>query len=170
MRLFLLLVLGFLVVIPAVEIAAFIRVGNVIGALPTILLTIFTAALGIVLVRMQGFFALAELQRAMVEGRAPFTEMLAGALLLLAGILLLIPGFVTDAVGFLLLIPPLRRLLARALAKVLFRPLPVPTGRAAAVDADVEIIEAEIIEIRETPAREPRPPRPPTHRLPPDED
>ena len=170
MRLVLLIVLLFLVVIPAVEIATFIRIGDVIGALPTILLTIFTAALGIVLVRMQGFFALADLQRAMVEGRAPFIEMLAGALLLLAGILLLIPGFVTDFIGFLLLIPPLRRLIARTLAKVLFTPLPVPTGRAGAADANMEIIEAEIIEIRETPPREPRPPRPPTQRQPPNVD
>ena len=171
MRLLPLIILLFLVVIPAVEIATFIRVGHVIGALPTILLTLFTAALGIVLVRLQGFVALSDLQRAMLEGRAPFTEMLSGALLLLAGILLLIPGFVTDAIGFLLLVPPLRRGLARLLTRALFEPLPVPApgGMGDIPDvAETRIIEAEIIEIREppsagseTPGAHPRRPPPP---------
>jgi UPF0716 protein FxsA len=131
-----------IVVVPAVEIATFIEVGGRIGALPTILLTIFTAVLGVYLVRLQGFFALADFQRAMAEGRAPFVEMLAGALLLLAGICLLIPGFVTDAIGFLLLIPPLRRVLARLLANALFRPLPATRPGAG-------VIEVEVVEVRD---------------------
>ncbi len=138
----LLILLLLFIVVPAVEIATFIQVGGRIGALPTILLTLFTAALGVWLVRLQGFLALADFQRAMAEGREPFTAMLAGGLLLLAGILLLIPGFVTDTIGFALLIPPLRRWLARWLGKALFRP---PPGSGA------RIIEAEVIEIRPEP-------------------
>ncbi len=128
-----------IVVVPAVEIATFIQVGGRIGALATILLTIFTAVLGILLVRLQGFLALTDLHRAMAEGRAPFAEMLSGALLLLAGVCLLIPGFVTDGIGFLLLIPPLRRALARLLANALFRP--VPATRPGAGVIEVEVVE-----------------------------
>ena len=131
-----------IVVVPAVEIATFIQVGGRIGALATVLLTIFTAALGILLVRLQGFIALADLHRAMAEGRAPFAEMLSGALLLLAGICLLIPGFVTDGIGFLLLVPPLRRMLARVLAHALFRPVPATRPGAGA-------IEVEVVEVRD---------------------
>jgi len=142
-----------IVVVPAVEIATFIEVGGRIGALPTILLTIFTAVLGILLVRLQGFIALADLQQAMAEGRAPFAEMLSGALLLLAGICLLIPGFVTDSIGFLLLVPPLRRMLARLLANALFRPLPTTRPGAG-------IIEVEVVEVRD--AERPNDDLPPT--------
>lgn len=137
-----LILLLLFIAVPAVEIAAFIHVGGRIGALPTVLLTLFTAALGVWLVRLQGILALTDFQRAMAEGREPFTAMLAGALLLLAGILLLIPGFVTDATGFALLIPPLRRWLARWLGRVLFRPPP---------DRGARIIEAEVIDIRTGP-------------------
>jgi len=141
-----------LVIVPAVEIAVFIHIGKHIGALPTILLTLFTAALGIWLVRLQGFMVLTDFHRAMREGRAPFTAMLAGALLLLAGVLLLIPGFATDAIGLLLLIPPLRQWLAQRLASLLFRPPPAGAG--------ARIIEAEVVEIRTNPDSPELPPHP----------
>ncbi len=148
----LLILLLLLVAVPAVEIAAFIHVGGRIGTLPTILLTLFTAALGVWLVRLQGVMALADFHRAMREGREPFTTMLAGGLLLLAGLLLLIPGFVTDAIGFMLLIPPLRRWLARRLCAVLFRPPPPGAG-------GTRVIEAEVVEIRSETERRDLPPR-----------
>ena len=144
-RVLLIVLLLALVVIPVVEIYTFIAVGGRIGALPTILLTLFTAALGIFLVRLQGFVAMADVQRAMLQGRAPFVEMLSGALLLIAGILLLIPGFVTDAIGFALLVPPLRQLVAALLARTLFRPPPAPPG-ASGGD---RIIEVEVVEVSE---------------------
>ena len=57
----------------------------------------------------------------MDEGRVPGRELVDGVLILFAGALLLTPGFVTDAVGLLLLLPPIRaaiRLVAlRALSK-----------------------------------------------------
>ena len=146
MRALLILALMAFVVIPAVEIATFIQVGGRIGALPTIMLTIFTAVLGVALVRMQGIIALADIERAMARGRAPFVEMLSGALLLLAGILLLIPGFVTDGIGFALLVPPLRRAVAAGLARLLMRPPKGPGG----VEHRTRVIEVEVVDVRDT--------------------
>jgi UPF0716 protein FxsA len=105
------LFLIFFVGAPLVELYLLIEVGSEIGALPTILLSIFTAVLGGALVRMQGFAVLFRAQSAMANEEIPAVELLEGALLLLVGLALLLPGFITDAIGFLLLIPPLRRAL-----------------------------------------------------------
>lgn len=94
---------------PLVELYLLIEVGSAIGAVPTIALSLFTAALGGLLVRMQGFTVLFRAQSALGHRELPALELLEGALLLLVGLALLLPGFITDAVGFLLLIPPLRR-------------------------------------------------------------
>ena len=80
-----------------------------IGALPTIALSVFTAVLGGLLVRMQGFAILFRAQSQLANREVPAFELLEGALLLMVGFALMLPGFITDAVGFLLLIPPLRR-------------------------------------------------------------
>jgi UPF0716 protein FxsA len=94
---------------PLGELYLLIEVGSRIGALPTIALSIFTAVLGGALVRLQGFSVLFRVQEAIARGQVPALELMEGAMLLLVGLALLLPGFVTDAVGFLLLIPPLRR-------------------------------------------------------------
>ena len=110
--LFLFLVL--FVATPLVELYFLIEVGSEIGAVPTIGLTLFTAVLGGVLVRLQGFSTALRVRDALDRGELPAIEMLEGVLLLIAGILLLLPGFVTDAIGFLCLIPQLRRSLVLA--------------------------------------------------------
>jgi UPF0716 protein FxsA len=94
---------------PLVELYVLIEVGSEIGALPPIALSIFTAVLGGALVRLQGFAVLFRVQEAMVRGEVPALELLEGAMLLVVGFALLLPGFITDAVGFLLLVPPIRR-------------------------------------------------------------
>lgn len=96
---------------PLIELYVLIEVGSEIGAVPTILLSIFTAILGGALVRLQGFSILFRSQAMLAQGEAPAIEMLEGVMLLLVGVALLLPGFITDAVGFLLLVPPLRRAL-----------------------------------------------------------
>ena len=106
--LFLILFIG----VPLVEIYLLIEVGSVIGALPTVLAVVFTAVLGVTLIRIQGFSTLQKAQNSMNQGVLPATEMIEGLMLLFAALCLLIPGFFTDAVGFLLLIPPLRTLIA----------------------------------------------------------
>lgn len=104
---FVLLVLG----LPTLEIYLLIEIGSDIGAIPTVFLVVFTAVLGGLLVRQQGLTTLMRVRQALDRDQVPALEILEGALLLLAGLLLLIPGFFTDAVGFLLLIPALRRLM-----------------------------------------------------------
>jgi len=97
--------------IPLVEIYLLIEVGSAIGALATIFAVVFTAVLGVTLIRIQGFSTIQKAQKSMAEGKAPAMEMFEGMLLLLAAICLLMPGFFTDSIGFLLLVPPFRRLL-----------------------------------------------------------
>lgn len=101
--------------IPAIEIYLFVRVGESIGALPTIFIVVFTAIFGVALLRWQGLVTLTRVQTAMARGELPALALLEGALLLVAGTLLLTPGFLTDTIGFVLLIPPLRRFLAQSL-------------------------------------------------------
>lgn len=125
-----LLFLGFLL-IPVLEIYLLIEVGSLIGALPTIFLVIFTAVLGVFLLRVQGFSTLQKVRLSLARGEMPATAMLEGMLLMLAGVLLVLPGFFTDTVGFLLLVPPLRRrlagwLLARGLVQAAVGPTPQP--------------------------------------------
>ncbi len=103
-----LLLLLFLV-IPLLEIYLLIKAGSVIGALPTVALVVFTAVLGAFLLRLQGLSTLNRIRTSLMQGKVPAMEILEGAALLVAGGLLLTPGFFTDAIGFLLLIPPLRR-------------------------------------------------------------
>lgn len=98
--------------IPLVEIYLLIQVGSVIGAWPTIFAVVFTAVLGVWLLRIQGFSTLRRVQQTSAQGGIPAIELLEGAMLLVAGALLLTPGFFTDAIGFFCLIPPLRRTMA----------------------------------------------------------
>ena len=103
--------------VPLVEIYFLIQVGKVIGAGWTVFCVVFTAVLGAALLRVQGLSTLNRVQRSLEQGRMPAVELLEGLMLLVAGALLLTPGFVTDAIGFLLLVPPLRRRAARWLIR-----------------------------------------------------
>ncbi len=101
--------------IPLIEIYLLIQVGEVIGALPTIFMVVFTAVLGVALLRWQGLVTLTRVQVAMARGELPAVAMIEGVFLLVAGALLLTPGFFTDAIGFVLLIPLIRQSLAQSL-------------------------------------------------------
>ena len=103
-----LLLIAFIFV-PIIEITLLIKVGSAIGLGTTILVVIFTAVLGAYLVKQQGFATLHEVQKEMNEGRMPAMQMAEGIALLLAGAVLLTPGFMTDAFGFALLTPPIRK-------------------------------------------------------------
>ncbi len=122
------------VTVPLVELYVLIRVGAGIGGLNTILLCLLTAAIGGLLIRWQGLTTLLDAQRRLAMGELPAEHAFHGALLALAGVLLFTPGFITDAAGFLLLVPPVRRWLIRR-----FLPpgsLP-PGGRGDVIDVEV---------------------------------
>ena len=107
-----------LLLLPLVELYLLILIGSGIGAGLTVLLTLGTAVLGVWLVRLQGMTAIMRAQAELAAGRPPALSLLEGGVLCAAGILLLIPGFATDALGFLMLIGPLRRgLLGRWLGR-----------------------------------------------------
>lgn len=98
--------------VPLIEIYLLIEVGSAIGALPTVLAVMFTAVLGVTLIRIQGFSTLQKAQHSMAQGIPPAMEMFEGIMLLFAAICLLMPGFFTDTMGFILLVPPFRKFLA----------------------------------------------------------
>ena len=101
--------LALFLIVPIIEIYLLIQVGGVIGAIPTVFLVVFTAVLGALLLRQQGFATLGRVQASMARGELPALQLLEGVLLLFGGALLLTPGFFTDAIGFVCLIPPLRQ-------------------------------------------------------------
>ncbi|MGB5329777.1 MAG: FxsA family protein [Gammaproteobacteria bacterium] len=95
-------------VVPIIEIYLLIQVGQVIGAGWTIFLVVFTAVIGVWLLRIQGLSTLMRAQQKMQQGELPAREILEGMGLVVAGALLLTPGFFTDTIGFFLLFPPTR--------------------------------------------------------------
>ncbi len=101
--------LMFFVGIPVIELYFMIEVGSVIGAISTISLVVFTAVLGGLMVRMQGLSTMMRVREMAGRGEVPAVEMMEGVVLLISGFSLLLPGFFTDTIGFLALIPPLRR-------------------------------------------------------------
>ena len=99
------------ILVPLAEVGVFIEVGGLLGLWPTLALCLVTAAIGTLCIRYQGFNLITRARAQLDAGEAPVLELVSGVCLLVAGVLLLIPGFVTDAVGFLLLLPPFRRFL-----------------------------------------------------------
>ena len=99
------------IVVPVLEMWLLIKVGGVIGALPTIAIVLLTAMVGVALLRVQGFRTLFKAQEKMSRGELPAQEMAEGICLAIGGALLLTPGFVTDAIGFCCLIPGVRQLI-----------------------------------------------------------
>lgn len=120
----LLLVLVFIVV-PLAEIWALIQVGQLIGVWWTIALLVFDSLLGVWLLRHQGRRAWQRFTDTLGAGRVPAREVADGGLVIFGGALLLTPGFLTDILGFALLLPPTRALVRRVLLK------PVITAGAA---------------------------------------
>ena len=116
-----LLILALFTSVPLIEIYLFIHVGGSIGIWPTIGLVILTATIGTALLRQQGLATLARAQEHLGRQQLPVLELFTGVCLLIGGLLLLTPGFLTDALGFALLIPPLRSILGRGIFAAMAR-------------------------------------------------
>jgi len=99
----------FIIAVPAIEIYLMIKVGAVIGALNTVLLIFFTAITGIYFVKIAGLSTLRSGLGQMVKNELPIYEIISGATLAFAALLLIIPGFLTDVIGFLLILPITRK-------------------------------------------------------------
>lgn len=109
------------IVVGVVEITVMIQVGQLIGALNTIGLLILLSLIGVWLVKRQGLGVLARIREQRMAGRLPAAELFDGAVILVAGLLMVIPGFVTDALGLLLLIPPVRAIARRLVSRRVMR-------------------------------------------------
>ena len=105
------------ILVPITEMFVLINVGGHIGALNTVGLVLLTAVIGATMLRQQGLQTLTRAQHRMNSGELPAQEMLEGLALAFGGALLLTPGFITDAVGFLCLIPASRAAIARSLMR-----------------------------------------------------
>jgi len=104
------------IVMPILEIALLLRVGDAFGWVPTLLIVIATALLGSAMLRQQGLATLAKARTRMDSGEMPAQQLLEGLLIMIGGVLLLTPGFVTDGFGFVCLIPVTRQWMAARLS------------------------------------------------------
>ena len=109
-------VLLFIIGIPLIEIYLMIKVGGVIGAFNTIFLILFTAITGIFFARLEGLNAIRSGFNQIVKNKLPIYEIISGAALAFAALLLIIPGFLTDIIGFLLIIPITRKIFIRIIS------------------------------------------------------
>ena len=122
-----------IIAIPIIEILLFIKIGENIGALNTILLIIFTAIVGLYFARIEGIRTIKSGFFNIYQNKLPIYEILSGASIAVAALFLIIPGFFTDTIGFLLLIPFTRKIILSPIMK-------------KNQNKDDNIIEAEIIE------------------------
>ncbi len=147
------------VAVPVLEIAVFIQLGGLIGLWPTLAGIVATAVIGVALLRHQGFAVMHRAIETTNAGQMPVAEVFDGFCLVVAGAFLLTPGFVTDAAGFALLIPGLRRWLRKTFGARLVRSGRVhvtvhgetlkpgggvrPRGRGPVIDAEYETLSPE---------------------------
>ena len=124
-----------IIALPIIEILLFIKIGENIGALNTILLIIFTAVVGVYFARIQGIKTIKSGFINLYQNKLPIYEIFSGASIAIAAMFLIFPGFLTDTIGFMLLIPITRRFILY----MIMRKNKVRTKKD-------ETIEAEIIE------------------------
>ena len=115
------IIMGLLLVLPIVEIALIVEVGQATNWLVVVALTIATAVIGAAIIKRQGLAAASEYRAAAKAGEVPVGAAVDGIALLLAAPFLMTPGFVTDAFGFAMLIPAVRHAAARTLLERLRR-------------------------------------------------
>ena len=102
-------ILLLIICIPLIEIYLLIKVGSAIGAFNTIFLIFFTAITGLYFARLAGLNAIRSGFNQLIKNEIPIYEIISGAALAFAALLLILPGFLTDLIGFLLIIPITRK-------------------------------------------------------------
>lgn len=115
-------ILVLLLLIPLLDALFLVVVADYLGWQLTVLLVVLTALLGMVFVQLEGRRTIRRIHRAVRAGRPPTDELLDGGFLIAAGAFLLTPGLVTDAIGFLLVLPPSRYVLREALKRWIIVP------------------------------------------------
>jgi UPF0716 protein FxsA len=128
--------------VPLIELALLIKLGEFTGAPATIALVIFTGALGAILARREGLKTWQTIQHKIGEGQSPEDELVDGLLILLAGVVLITPGLITDLAGFALLVPPIRRWFRRRLSRYLQQRIVVMHQGPVTRTPDYDIIDS----------------------------
>jgi UPF0716 protein FxsA len=160
-----------LILLPVLELALLIRIGQAVGVWATLALVVGAVLVGSAIISRQSLKVLHQTLQAMSEGRAPASSVLDGLFLLLAGGLLLMPGLISDVLAFILLVPPVRRAIARwSIRQVLYRTdvdfddarqPGARNGRARregyASTQDGPVIDGEFERLKETPTQPPVP-------------
>mgnify|MGYP001322209653 FL=1 len=130
----LLLIIG----VPLVEILIMIKIGHQIGGINTVILIFLTAVIGLYIAKMQGLQTMRMGFTNIYNNKSPVYELISGASIALAAILLIIPGFLTDFIGFILLIPWTRKILL----KIFFKNKIINTKQSKTTD----ILDGEIVD------------------------
>ena len=133
-------VILFIIGIPLIEIYLMIKVGGMIGAFNTIFLIFFTAIAGIYFAKLAGLSTIRSGFNQLIKNEIPIYEIISGAALAFAALLLIIPGFLTDLIGFLLIIPVTRKLFISTISSKL---------RNKKVNNNKDIIEGSIDETQQ---------------------
>ena len=133
MNTLLLIVIGF----PTIEIILMIKIGQQIGAFNTILVILLTATVGIYYAKIEGINTIRSGMTNLYKNKIPFYEMFSGASIAIAAILLIFPGFISDTIGFLLLVPFIRKTIINFWLKNRYQ---------KNMKNDEEVMEAEIID------------------------
>ena len=133
-------ILLFLILIPAIEIYLFIKIGSQIGAIYTILLIFITAVVGVYYAKYEGLNTLKAGFLQLSKNEAPAYEIISGAAIAIAALLLIIPGFATDILGFLIIFPITRKFIFNKFAKNI---KPKKSEKNNFIDGDFEDIEDE---------------------------
>ena len=133
-------ILLLIIIIPAIEIFLFIKIGSQIGAITTVLLILTTAVVGVYYAKYEGLNTLKAGFTQLSKNETPTYEMISGAAIAFAALLLIIPGFATDILGFLLIFPITRKLIFGKFAKKFTATKPEKNNF---IDADFEDIEDE---------------------------
>ena len=130
----------FIICIPLIEIYLFIKVGGMIGAFNTIFLIFFTAITGVYFARLAGLSTIRSGFNQLIKNEIPIYEIISGAALAFAALLLILPGFLTDLIGFLLIIPITRKFFISAISSKL---------KNKTVNNNEDIIEGNIDETQQ---------------------
>lgn len=139
----------FVVFFSSAELMLLLKVAANFGFLTTFALCAFTGILGGALVRHQGLQTMKDIQNSLAKGIIPAEEIVAGFMLIITGVLLMLPGFITDTMGFLMLIPAIRRFAARKFIVAVTANFKINVGPISVYppedDANDDAIETEAV-------------------------
>ena len=133
MNTLLLIIIG----LPILEITLMIQIGQQIGAFNTILIIFFTATVGIYYAKNEGINTIKSGMTSLYKNQIPIYEMLSGASIAIAAVLLILPGFISDVIGFMLLVPFTRKIIINFWLKNKYQ---------TRVKKNEEILDADIVE------------------------